>query len=53
VAPVIEAVFLDGIQQVRVVQEENFRTGGLAWRGELNAGVGAIDYRGAQYSTGA
>jgi ATP-dependent Clp endopeptidase proteolytic subunit ClpP len=51
-APVIEVVFLDGIQQVRVVQEENFRTGGLAWRGELNAGVGAIDYRGIQHSTG-
>jgi ATP-dependent protease ClpP protease subunit len=53
VAPVIEVVFLDGVQQVRVVQEENFRTGGLAWRGELNVGVGAIDYRGIQYSTGA
>lgn len=53
VAPVIEVVFLDGQQQVRVVQEENFRTGGLAWRGELNVGAGAIDYRGAQYSTGA
>lgn len=51
-APVIEVVFLDGIQQVRVVQEENFRTGGLAWRGELNAGAGAIDYRGIQHSTG-
>lgn len=53
VAPVIEVVFLDGQQQVRVVQEENFRTGGLAWRGELNAGAGAIDYRGGQFSTGA
>ncbi len=53
VAPVIEVVFLDGIQQVRVVTEENFRTAGLAWRGELNVGAGAIDYRGAQYSTGA
>lgn len=52
-APVLEVVFLDGVQQVRVVSEENFRTAGLAWRGELNAGVGAIDYRGVQYSTGA
>ncbi len=52
-APVIEVVFLDGQQQVRVVQEENFRTAGLAWRGELNAGVGAIDFRGVQFSTGA
>ncbi len=53
VAPVIEVVFLDGIQQVRVVTEENFRTAGLAWRGELNVGAGAIDYRGIQYRTGA
>lgn len=52
VAPAIEVVFLDGQQQVRVVPEENFRTGGLAWRGELNVGAGAIDYRGIQYSSG-
>lgn len=52
IAPVIEVVFLDGVQAVRVVQEENFRTAGLAWRGELNADAGAVDYRGIVYSTG-
>lgn len=46
IAPVIEVVFLNGQQQTRVVQDENFRTGGLAWRGELPFGVGVIGYRG-------
>jgi ATP-dependent Clp endopeptidase proteolytic subunit ClpP len=53
VAPVIEVVFLNGQREVRVVQDEEFSTGGLAWRGELPFGVGAIDYRGIVYSTGA
>lgn len=52
IAPVLEVVFLDGQREVRVVQDEEFSTGGLAWRGELPFGAGAIDYRGAQYSTG-
>ena len=47
VAPVIEVVFLNGQRDPRLVQEEEFRTGGLAWRAELPHGVGAIDYRGA------
>lgn len=52
VAPVIEVVFLDGQREVRLVSEENFRTAGLDFRGELPHGVGAIDYRGGQYSSG-
>jgi ATP-dependent Clp endopeptidase proteolytic subunit ClpP len=53
VAPVIEVVFLNGQREVRVVTDEEFSTGGLAWRAELPFGVGAIDYRGIVYSTGA
>jgi hypothetical protein len=52
IAPVLEVVFLDGQREVRVVQDEEFSTGGLAWRGELPFGAGAIDFRGAQHSTG-
>ena len=53
VAPVIEVVFLNGQREPRLTQEENFRTGGLAWRVELPFGVAAIDYRGGQYNPGA
>lgn len=53
VAPVIEVAFLNGQREVRVVQEENFRTAGLAWRGELPFGVAAIGYRGGYLLPGA
>ena len=52
-APVIEVVFLNGQREPRVVQDNNFRTGGLAWRIELPFGVGAIGYRGAYQNPGA
>jgi len=52
VAPVIEVVFLNGQREPRVVQQENFKTGGLAWRVELPFGVGAIDYRGGYQNPG-
>lgn len=51
-APVIEVVFLNGQRAPRIVQEENFRTGGLAWRIEMPFGVGAIDHRGAYKNPG-
>lgn len=47
VAPVIEVVYLNGQREPRVVEEEDFRTGGISWRVELPFGVGAVDYRGA------
>lgn len=50
--PVIEVVFLNGQRSPRVVQEENFRTSGMAWKIELPFGVGAIDYRGAYKNPG-
>lgn len=53
IAPVFEVAFLNGQREVRVVQEENFRTAGLAWRGELPFGVAPIDYRGGYYNAGA
>lgn len=53
IAPVIEVAFLNGQREVRVVQEENFRTAGLAWRGELPFGVAAIGYRGGYLLPGA
>jgi len=51
--PVIEVVFLNGQRAPRIIQEENFRTSGLAWKVELPFGVGAIDYRGAYKNPGA
>lgn len=53
VAPVIEVAFLNGQREPRVVEEEDFRTGGISWRIELPFGVGAIDYRGAFKNPGA
>lgn len=53
VAPVFEVVFLNGQRAPRLVQEESFRTGGLAWRVELPFGVGAIDFRGGYKNPGA
>jgi ATP-dependent protease ClpP protease subunit len=52
VAPVIEVVFLDGQREPILMQEDEFSTGGLAWRIELPFGVGAIDYRGGYYNPG-
>ena len=52
-APVIEVAFLNGQREVRVVQDENFRTAGIAWRGELPFGVAPIGYRGGYYLPGA
>ena len=52
-APVIEVVFLDGNQNPRIQQEENFRTKGLSWSVELPFGVGVIDYRGIFWNDGA
>jgi len=51
-APVIEVVFLNGQREPRVVEEENFRTSGMAMKVELPFGVGAIDYRGGYYNYG-
>jgi len=52
-APVLEVVFLDGNQNPRIQQEENFRTKGLSWSVELPFGVGVIDYRGIYWNDGA
>lgn len=52
IAPVIEVVFLNGQREPRVVEEENFRTSGLAVKVELPFGVGAIDYRGGYKNAG-
>jgi len=53
VAPVFEVVFLNGQREPRVVEEENFRTSGIAMKVELPFGVGAIDHRGAWRNPGA
>jgi len=52
IAPVVEVVFLNGQREPRIVQEESFRTGGLAWRVEMPFGVGAIDHRGGYKQPG-
>lgn len=53
VHPVIEVVFLNGQREPRLVEEENFRTSGLAVKAELPFGVGAVDWRGGYFNYGA
>lgn len=52
-APVIEVVFLDGIAEPFLELENGFTVDGARWKGRLDFGVGAVDYRGAQKNAGA
>lgn len=47
VAPVIEVVFLDGVQAPSIEVEEGFDYDGVRWRVVFDYGVGAVDFRGA------
>ena len=53
VAPVVEVVFLNGMQEPQVTMEQDFNTSGLRWKIELPHGVGAIGWRGCVKNPGA
>lgn len=52
-APVIEVVFLDGMQEPYLEMQQGFDVDGSRWKVRLDYGVGAIDYRGAVTNAGA
>lgn len=53
VMPTFEVVFLNGMSEPQMAQEEDFSTAGLRWRVELPFGIGCIGWRGAYYNDGA
>lgn len=52
-APVIEVVFLDGMQEPYLEMQQGFDVDGSRWKVRLDYGVGAIDFRGAVTNAGA
>ncbi len=46
-APVLEVVYLDGVQEPFLDSEQGFTIDGITWKVRLDYGVGATDYRGA------
>lgn len=51
--PVIEVVFLDGVQTPYLESQEEFSVDGMKWKIRLDYGVGAIGWRGAVRNPGA
>lgn len=52
-APIIEVVFLDGVDTPFIDSKEGFTIDGVSFKVRLDYGVGAIDYRGAWKNAGA
>lgn len=52
-APIIEVVFLDGVDTPFIDSQEGFNIDGVQFKVRLDYGVGAIDYRGAWKNAGA
>lgn len=52
VAPVIEMLFLNGVEEPYVEVIDGWRTEGAEMKIRLDVGCGAIDYRGAQFNAG-
>ncbi|QPC44000.1 Mu-like prophage major head subunit gpT family protein [Kaustia mangrovi] len=52
-APVIEVVFLDGIEEPFLDMMDGWRVDGVEWKVRLDYGVGARDWRGVQKNPGA
>lgn len=48
-APVLKVGFLNGAQVPTVTTEEDFNSGAMKWRLQLDCGVGAVNYRGAVF----
>lgn len=53
VAPAIEVVFLDGIQEPYTEQREGWRTDGTEFKVRFDYGVGGLNYRSAATNAGA
>lgn len=51
--PIVEAVFLDGVQEPFLDSEEGFTVDGVRWKVRLDYGQDSIDYRGAWKNPGA
>lgn len=51
--PVFEVVFLDGIQEPYIEQNQPFHVDGMQWKVRLDYGVGAIGFKGAVKNAGA
>ena len=52
VAPVLEVVFLNGVQEPYIEVQDGWRTDGAEMKIRLDVGVGATGYRGAQFNPG-
>ena len=53
VAPTIEVVFLDGVQEPYLESRMGWNVDGTEWKVRLDYGVGGVDYRGGQRNAGA
>lgn len=52
-APVIEMLFLNGIEEPFIDTQDGWRTDGAEMKVRLDVGCGAVDFRGAQFNPGA
>lgn len=53
IAPAIEVVFLDGVQEPFLESEDGWRTDGTEWKVRLDYGVGGVNWRSAAKNPGA
>jgi hypothetical protein len=53
VDPVLEVVFLNGVQTPFLETEENFKTDGRRWKVRHDFGVGAVGWKNAITNAGA
>ncbi len=53
VAPTIEVVFLDGMEEPFLEMQDGWRVDGAEWKVRLDVGAGGVDYRGAVTDAGA
>lgn len=51
--PVVECVFLDGVQEPFLDSEEGFTVDGVRWKVRIDYGTDSVDYRGAYKNPGA
>lgn len=52
IAPTIEVVFLDGVQEPYMMSQEGWRNDGWEWKVRMDYGVDAVDFRGAVTNAG-
>lgn len=51
--PIVEAVFLDGVQEPFLDSEEGFTVDGVRWKVRLDYGTDSVDFRGGYKNAGA